>query len=148
MGDWASQIVLVPKMDHLVLFCVSYRKVNAVSNFDAYPMPRVDKLFSVFIPRWIRHIGFGRSPCHHYPKKKLSQEKAFTTPFELHQFVILLGCSYNPLILAPLLITDGCAEQGGCPALCCQRRGTAACKGSDVSCHHLKATLKQFVLYK
>ncbi len=54
-SDWASPIVLVlvlvlvAKTDGSVRFCVDYRKVNAVSKFDAYPMPRVDK--------WLDRLG-------------------------------------------------------------------------------------------
>ena len=43
-SDWVSPIAVVPKTDGSVRFCVDYRKVNAVSKFDAYPMPRVDEL--------------------------------------------------------------------------------------------------------
>ncbi len=43
-SDWASPIVVVPKTDGSVRFCVDYRKVNAMSKFNAYPMPRVDEL--------------------------------------------------------------------------------------------------------
>lgn len=41
---WCSPIVLVVKNDGSIWFCVNYRRVNEVSRFDAYPMPRVDKL--------------------------------------------------------------------------------------------------------
>jgi len=43
-SNWASLIVLVPKTDASIWFCVDYRKVNAVSKFAAHPMPRVDEL--------------------------------------------------------------------------------------------------------
>lgn len=43
-SDWASPIVLVPKPDMLPRFCNDFRKLNEVSEFDAYPKPLVDEL--------------------------------------------------------------------------------------------------------
>ena len=43
-SPWASPIVLVEKKDGDIRFCVDYRKLNEVSKFDAYPMPRVEEV--------------------------------------------------------------------------------------------------------
>ena len=42
-SPWSSPIVLVRKKDGSLRFCVDYRKVNAVTKKDAYPLPRVDE---------------------------------------------------------------------------------------------------------
>ncbi|KAK7934058.1 hypothetical protein WMY93_004954 [Mugilogobius chulae] len=44
-SEWCSPVVLVPKKeDPRLRFCVNFSKLNAVSAFDPYPMPRVDEL--------------------------------------------------------------------------------------------------------
>ena len=44
---WASPIlmVLVPKKDGSLRFCVDFRKLNSVTRKDVYPLPRVDDIF-------------------------------------------------------------------------------------------------------
>ncbi len=51
-SPWFSPIVLVPKPDGTLRFCNDFRHLNEVSEFDGYPMPRVDELLD--------HLGRAR----------------------------------------------------------------------------------------
>ncbi|XP_076139108.1 uncharacterized protein LOC143122160 isoform X4 [Alosa pseudoharengus] len=87
---WASPIVLVPKPDGSVRFCNDYRKLNEVSEFDAYPMPRVDDLIdSLGHARFLTTLDLTKGYWQ-VPLTPASKEKtAFATPGGLYQYTRL-----------------------------------------------------------
>ena len=42
VSGWTSNVVLVKKKEGTLRLCVDYRKINEVSQKDAYPLPRID----------------------------------------------------------------------------------------------------------
>ena len=97
-SEWASPIVIVRKKDGGVWLCVDYRKLNHVTKFDAYPMPRIEELLDEFgNAKYITTIdlakGYWQVPLENADQKK----KAFTTPNELYQLITMpVGLSGAP----------------------------------------------------
>src|SRR5215472_9009507 len=43
-SPWAFGVVIVPKKNGDTRFCVDYRKLNAITRRDVYPLPAIDRL--------------------------------------------------------------------------------------------------------
>ena len=43
-SPWSSPVVLVSKKNGKKRFCVDYRKLNAITKKDSYPLPRIDEM--------------------------------------------------------------------------------------------------------
>lgn len=83
---WAAPIVLVPKSNGGYRFCVDYRRLNAVTKTDAYPMPRIDELLQS------TKKGCVMSSCDlrsgYWQCRVKDQDKtAFVTPFGTYRFL-------------------------------------------------------------
>ena len=89
-SEWASPIVLVPKKDGSLRMCVDYRRLNGVSEADAYPMSRIDDLIdrlgtAKFITTLDLTGGYWQVPV----AEDSRHHTTFTTPFGLYQFTVM-----------------------------------------------------------
>ena len=89
-SDWASPIVLVRKKDGSIRLCVDYRKLNAQSRTDAYPVLRIEDILNrvgkaKFITTLDLASGYWQVPVADEDRRKT----AFTSPFGLCQFCVM-----------------------------------------------------------
>ncbi|CAM4569383.1 unnamed protein product [Caretta caretta] len=89
-SPWASPVVLVPKKDGSVRFCVDYWKLNAITVSDAYPMPRPDELLDKlggarYLTTMDLTKGYWQVPLDADARLK----SAFITPLGLYEFLTL-----------------------------------------------------------
>ncbi len=86
---WAYPIVMVAKKDGRNRICVDYRKLNAESKFDAYPMPRIDEMLdTIGRARYLTTIDLAKGYWQ-VPMEPEDREKtAFTSPLGLLQFTV------------------------------------------------------------
>lgn len=104
-SEWNNPIVLVPKKDGSIRFCLDFRKLNAVSKFDPYPMPRVDELIerlskAQYLTTLDLCKGYWQIPLSEQSKKLT----AFNTPFgHFHFRVLPFGLHGAPLVFQRMM---------------------------------------------
>ena len=90
-SPWASPIVLVPKKDGSLWFCINYRKVNEVTHKDAYPIPRMDDaLDSLAGSQCFSTLDLKSGYWQVEVDKKHIEKTAFCTHEGLFEFNVLL----------------------------------------------------------
>ena len=89
-NPWASPIVLVPKKDGGIRFCIDYRKVNSVTRRDAYPLPRVDDTLDTLAgARWFSTLDMLSGYWQVELAEEDKEKTAFCTSEGLFEFNVL-----------------------------------------------------------
>uniref|UniRef100_A0A3B1IMD5 Gypsy retrotransposon integrase-like protein 1 n=1 Tax=Astyanax mexicanus TaxID=7994 RepID=A0A3B1IMD5_ASTMX len=89
-SPWSSPCILVPKPDGTLRFCTDYRKVNAVTRVDSFPLPRMeDCVDSVGSARYVSTLdllkGYWQVPL----TQRASDISAFVTPDDFLQYKVM-----------------------------------------------------------
>ncbi|KYO39384.1 hypothetical protein Y1Q_0013349 [Alligator mississippiensis] len=89
-SPWPSPVVLVRKQDGTIRFCVDYRKLNAITTPDVYPMPRMDSLLDHLGPdKVISTLHLSKGFWQMALDPDAVAKSAFTTPIGLYEFTVL-----------------------------------------------------------
>uniref|UniRef100_A0A8C6VTB1 Gypsy retrotransposon integrase-like protein 1 n=1 Tax=Nothobranchius furzeri TaxID=105023 RepID=A0A8C6VTB1_NOTFU len=89
-SEWCSPVVLVPKKDGSLRFCIDFRYLNAVSMCDLYPMPRIDELVErVGQAEYISTLDLSKGYWQVALVPEARELTAFRTPFGLYQFCVM-----------------------------------------------------------
>ncbi|XP_043263107.1 uncharacterized protein LOC122403574 [Colletes gigas] len=86
-SPWAAPVVMVAKKDGGVRVCVDYRRLNAITVTDTYPLPRIDDLIHAttstrFMTTLDLRSGYWQIPVH----QKDQEKTTFVTPFGTYRF--------------------------------------------------------------
>lgn len=97
-SPWSSPVVIIKKKDGTPRFCVDYRRLNAITERDVYPLPRIDDIIDKlagcqYFSTFDLKSGYWQLPIDENDKNKT----AFVTSDGLYEFNVMpFGLSNAP----------------------------------------------------
>lgn len=86
-SPWAAPLVLIPKKDGQLRFCVDYRKPNAITNKDAYPLPRIEEsLTALKSTKYLSTLDLTSEYWQVQMSKEDKEKTPFITPMGIYEF--------------------------------------------------------------
>lgn len=87
-SPWASPVVLVPKEDGSLCFCVDYRRLNSITKKDVYPLLRVDDIFDTLDgAKYFTSLDLASGYWQVELEEEARAKSAFTTHQGLYEFI-------------------------------------------------------------
>ena len=98
-------MVIVGKKDGSNRICVEYRKLNAATKFDAYPMPWIDELLdNIGQSKYLTMLDLAKGYWQVPMAEKDKEKTAFSSPLGLLQFTTMpFGLSGAPATFQRLM---------------------------------------------